>query len=84
MLWARRARPAPNTAPTQAKASGLYMICTMAKHEAEAQGCDDALMLDWRSQLAEGTGAQTSSWSSTANCTPRPRIASSTASCGRP
>ena len=36
---------------------GLYMICTMAKHEAEAQGCDDALMLDWRGQLAEGTGA---------------------------
>jgi branched-chain amino acid aminotransferase len=40
-----------------AKASGLYMICTMAKHEAEAQDCDDALMLDWRGQLAEGTGA---------------------------
>ena len=57
MLWSRWARPAPNTAPTQAKASGLYMICTMAKHEAEAQGCDDALMLDWRGQLAEGTGA---------------------------
>jgi len=37
MLWSRWARPAPNTAPTQAKASGLYMICTMAKHEAEAQ-----------------------------------------------
>ena len=33
------------------------MICTIAKHEAEAQGCDDALMLDWRGQLAEGTGA---------------------------
>jgi branched-chain amino acid aminotransferase len=33
------------------------MICTMAKHEAEAQGCDDALMLDWRGHLAEGTGA---------------------------
>ena len=44
MLWSRCARPAPNTAPTQATASGLYMICTMAKHEAEA-GCDDALML---------------------------------------
>src|SRR5229473_2795102 len=51
------ARPAPHTAPVHAKASGLYMICTMAKHEAEAQGCDDALMLDWRGQLAEGTGA---------------------------
>jgi branched-chain amino acid aminotransferase len=57
MLWSRWARPAPNTAPTQAKASGLYMICTMAKHDAAAQGCDDALMLDWRGQLAEGTGA---------------------------
>ena len=33
------------------------MICTVAKHETEAQGCDDALMLDWRGQLAEGTGA---------------------------
>ncbi|MGH7093224.1 MAG: aminotransferase class IV, partial [Stellaceae bacterium] len=37
--------------------SGLYMICTMAKHEANAAGYDDALMLDWRGQLAEGTGA---------------------------
>src|SRR3979411_266826 len=57
MLWSRWARPAPNTALVHAKASGLYMICTMAKHEAEAQGGDDALMLDWRGQLAEGTGA---------------------------
>jgi branched-chain amino acid aminotransferase len=57
MQWARWARPAPHTAPTAAKASGLYMICTMAKHEAEANGCDDALMLDWRGRLAEGTGA---------------------------
>ena len=57
MKWAQWARPAPHTAPTQAKASGLYMICTMSKHEAEAAGYDDALMLDWRGQLAEGTGA---------------------------
>jgi len=57
MKWARWARPAPHTAPTEAKAAGLYMICTMSKHEAEAAGCDDALMLDWRGQLAEGTGA---------------------------
>ena len=57
MLWSRWARPAPNTAPVHAKASGLYMICTIAKHEAEAQGCDDALMLDWQGNLAEGTGA---------------------------
>ena len=75
MLWSRWARPAPNTAPTQAKASGLYMICTMAKHEAEAQGCDDALMLDWRGQLAEGTGANIF-LASTANCTRRRRTAS--------
>jgi branched-chain amino acid aminotransferase len=57
MKWAPWARPAPHTAPTQAKAAGLYMICTMSKHAAEAAGCDDALMLDWRGQLAEGTGA---------------------------
>src|SRR5258708_21711020 len=57
MCWSRWARPAPHTAPTQAKASGLYMICTMAKHDAEAAGFDDALMVDWRGQLAEGTGA---------------------------
>lgn len=57
MKWAPWARPAPHTAPTQAKAAGLYMICTMSKHNAEAAGCDDALMLDWRGQLAEGTGA---------------------------
>ena len=57
MKWSPWARPAPHTAPTQAKASGLYMICTMSKHDAEAAGYDDALMLDWRGQLAEGTGA---------------------------
>jgi branched-chain amino acid aminotransferase len=57
MKWAPWARPAPHTAPTEAKAAGLYMICTMSKHDAEAAGCDDALMLDWRGQLAEGTGA---------------------------
>jgi branched-chain amino acid aminotransferase len=50
-------RPAPYTAPTQSKASGLYMICTMARHEAQAKGYDDALMFDWRGQVAEGTGA---------------------------
>jgi len=51
------ARPAPNTAPTQTKASGLYMICTMSKHAAEAEGYDDALMFDWRGRIAEATGA---------------------------
>ena len=50
-------RPAPYTAPTQAKASGLYMICTMAKHAAEDRGYNDALMFDWRGQVAEATGA---------------------------
>ncbi|HEX3951928.1 MAG TPA: branched-chain amino acid aminotransferase [Stellaceae bacterium] len=57
MKWAKWVRPAPNSAPTQAKAAGLYMICTMSKHDAEAEGFDDALMLDWRGQLAEATGA---------------------------
>lgn len=50
-------RPAPDTAPTDAKASGLYMICTMSKHAAEAKGFDDALMYDYRGQVAEATGA---------------------------
>jgi branched-chain amino acid aminotransferase len=57
MCWAKWARPAPNTAPTNSKASGLYMICTMSKHAAEAAGYQDALMLDWRGQIAEATGA---------------------------
>ena len=51
------ARPAPNTAPTNAKAAGLYMICTLSKHEAERKGYADALMLDYRGQVAEATGA---------------------------
>lgn len=50
-------RPAPDTAPTQSKASGLYMICTMSKHAAEDDGYDDALMLDYQGNVAEGTGA---------------------------
>lgn len=50
-------RPSPDTAPTASKASGLYMIGTMAKDRATAEGWDDALMLDWRGQVAEGTGA---------------------------
>jgi branched-chain amino acid aminotransferase len=57
MMWSDWARPAPNTAPTEAKASGLYMICTLAKHAAEAANYDDAMMLDWRGQIAEATGA---------------------------
>ena len=50
-------RPAPYTAPTESKASGLYMVCTLARHDAQAKGYDDALMFDWRGQVAEGTGA---------------------------
>jgi branched-chain amino acid aminotransferase len=50
-------RPSPETAPTAAKAAGLYMIGTMSKHAAEAEGFDDALMLDWRGHVAEATGA---------------------------
>jgi branched-chain amino acid aminotransferase len=50
-------RPDPQCAPVHAKAAGLYMICTMSKHAAEAKGFHDALMLDWRGQVAEATGA---------------------------
>jgi branched-chain amino acid aminotransferase len=50
-------RPHPQTAPTAAKAAGNYMIGTLAKHEAEAAGWNDALMLDWRGQISEATGA---------------------------
>ena len=50
-------RPDPRTAPSKAKASGLYMICTISKHAAEAKGYADALMLDWRGHVAEATGA---------------------------
>jgi branched-chain amino acid aminotransferase len=57
MTRGRYDRPAPSTAPVQSKAAGLYMICTLSKHEAEAKGYDDALMLDYRGYLAEGTGA---------------------------
>ena len=50
-------RPAPNTIPWDSKASGLYMICTLSKHEAEAQGFTDSLMLDFEGNIAEATGA---------------------------
>ena len=50
-------RPAPDTAPVHAKASGLYMISTLSKHESEAAGYHDALMLDYRGRVAECTGA---------------------------
>ncbi len=50
-------RPSPETIPSHAKAAGLYMICTMSKHAAEAKGCADALMFDYRGYVAEATGA---------------------------
>lgn len=50
-------RPSPETIPCHAKAAGLYMICTMSKHAAEAKGCSDAMMFDYRGYVAEATGA---------------------------
>lgn len=50
-------RPAPETAPFRAKAAGLYMICTLSKHHAEAKGFNDALMLDYKGNIAESTGS---------------------------
>ncbi|MEQ3624612.1 MAG: branched-chain amino acid aminotransferase [Celeribacter sp.] len=50
-------RPSPETIPSDAKAAGLYMICTMSKHDAEAKGCSDAMMMDYRGYVAEATGA---------------------------
>ncbi len=50
-------RPAPNTIPWDTKAAGLYMICTLSKHEAEKNGYTDSLMLDHEGNIAESTGA---------------------------
>jgi branched-chain amino acid aminotransferase len=55
--WGKWKRPHPETAPTASKAAGLYMIGTLSKHGVEDQGFDDALLLDWRGQVAEATGA---------------------------
>jgi branched-chain amino acid aminotransferase len=57
LTWAKYRRPSPDTAPTASKAAGLYMICTISKHEAERAGYADAMMLDWRGYVAEATGA---------------------------
>lgn len=57
LCWAKWRRPAPDTAPTDAKAAGLYMICTLAKRQAEETGFHDAMMLDYRGYIAEATGA---------------------------
>ena len=50
-------RPSPESIPWDTKASGLYMICTLSKHEAESQGYSDSLMLDHEGKIAEATGA---------------------------
>ena len=50
-------RPAPDTAPVFSKSSGIYMICTLSRHQAERNNHNDALMLDYRNQIAEATGA---------------------------
>jgi branched-chain amino acid aminotransferase len=57
MRTAEWRRPPPETAPVHAKATGLYMICTLSKHAVENAGYHDALMLDWRGRIAEATGA---------------------------
>jgi branched-chain amino acid aminotransferase len=57
LAWAKWKRPHPETAPTASKAAGLYMIGTLSKHAAEAEGYDDALMLDWKGDISEATGA---------------------------
>src|SRR5919108_419746 len=54
---AKYRRPDPATAPSSAKAAGLYMICTVEKHRAEKNGYADAMMLDWQGRGAECTGA---------------------------
>jgi branched-chain amino acid aminotransferase len=55
--WAKYKRPSPETEPVHAKATGLYMICTISKHAAEKAGFTDAMMLDWRGYIAESTGS---------------------------
>jgi branched-chain amino acid aminotransferase len=57
MCMAEYRRPDPATIPAMAKASGLYMICTISKHKAERAGYADAMMLDWQGRVAECTGA---------------------------
>jgi branched-chain amino acid aminotransferase len=57
LKFAKYKRPSPETAPVASKAAGLYMICTISKHEAEREGYNDALMLDFEGYLAEATGA---------------------------
>jgi branched-chain amino acid aminotransferase len=55
--WSKWKRPSPETIPSHAKAAGLYMICTLSKDAAMANGFADSLMLDYRGYVAEATGA---------------------------
>ncbi|HEY0920274.1 branched-chain amino acid aminotransferase [Devosia sp.] len=57
LQWSKWKRPSPETIPCKAKAAGLYMICTLSKDAAMAEGYADALMLDYRGYVAEATGA---------------------------
>lgn len=57
LAWAKWRRPDPATAPTASKAAGLYMIGTLSKHAAMDEGADDAMMLDYKGDVAEATGA---------------------------
>ena len=57
LCWAKYKRPSPETEPVHAKATGLYMICTLSKHAAEKAGYTDAMMLDYRGYVAESTGS---------------------------
>jgi branched-chain amino acid aminotransferase len=57
LSWSKWKRPSPETIPCKAKAAGLYMICTLSKDAAMADGYADALMLDYRGYVAEATSA---------------------------
>jgi branched-chain amino acid aminotransferase len=57
LIQTKWVKPDPRSAPSEAKAAGLYMICTLARHEADRAGYNDALMLDWRGYVAESSGA---------------------------
>ena len=50
-------RPPQNSSPWESKAAGLYMICTLSKHQAEKDGYTDSLMLDHEGNIAEATSA---------------------------
>ncbi|HTK58282.1 MAG TPA: branched-chain amino acid aminotransferase [Sphingomicrobium sp.] len=65
-------RPAPYTAPVHSKASGLYMIASLSKKHADERGYDDALMFDWRGQVAEATGANAFFFKNSTLYTPTP------------